>query len=165
MMPLAAQPRKDDGRFKPGIGRMTKQLGTLLLGIACLAGTPALAQDGQLPDVVGTWTGAFKLMHHSGPAEQSLQFKVLEQDGPLLKAEKAWRIESGTPGDVAGESRTEAVEPLVGVIDFDGVIYFAEQGDSGLYKARLTGPDTIEILYIEAGDLATAYRAELTRAK
>ena len=144
---------------------MTKRLGIFLFGIACLAGVPALAQDGQLPDVVGTWTGEFKLMHHSGPAEQSLQFKILEQDGPLLKAEKAWRIESGTPGDVAGKSRTEAVEPLVGVIDFDGEIYFAEQGDSGLYKARLTGPDTLQLIYIEAGDLATAYRAELTRAK
>ena len=143
---------------------MKKRLGTLVLGLACLAGLPALAQE-DLPNVVGTWTGDFKLMHHTGPAEQSLQFKVLEQDGALLKAEKAWRIVSGTPGDVAGEPQTEAVEPLVGVIDFDGTIYFAEQGDAGLYKARLTGPDTIEILYVEAGDLATAYRAELTRAK
>lgn len=144
---------------------MMKRFGAVLLGIVCLAGGPVLAEDGQLPDVVGTWTGQFKLLHHSGAAEQSLQFKILSQDGPLLTGEKAWKIDSGTPGDVAGEPRTEAVEPLVGVIDFDGVIYFAEQGDSGLYKARLTGPDTLEILYIEAGELATAYRAELTRAK
>lgn len=140
------------------------KLGALLLGIACLACGPALAEDGQIPDVVGTWTGQFKLLHHTGAAEQTLQFKVLSQDGALLTGEKAWKIDSGTPGDVAGEPRTEAVEPLVGVIDFDGEIYFAEQGDSGLYKARLTGPDTLQILYIEAGDLATAYRAELTRA-
>ena len=144
---------------------MMKRFGALLLGIVCLAGGPALAEDGQFPNVVGSWTGQFKLRHHTGDAEQSLQFKILSQDGPLLTGEKAWKIDSGTPGDVAGETRTEAVEPLVGVIDFDGEIYFAEQGDSGLYKARLTGPDTLQLLYIEAGDLATAYRAELTRAK
>jgi hypothetical protein len=142
---------------------MKMRLATLLVSFACLAGAPALAED--IPDIVGTWSGSFTLMHHTGPAEQTLQFKVLSQDGPLLKAEKAWRIDSGTPGDVAGTPQTEAVEPLVGVIGFDGAIYFGEQGDSGLYFGRLNGPDAIEIVYIEAGDLATAYRAALTREK
>jgi hypothetical protein len=142
---------------------MKMRLRVLAVSIACLAGGPALAQD--IPDIVGTWSGSFKLMHHTGPAEQTLQFKVLSQDGALLKGEKAWRIDSGTPGDVAGEPKTEAVEPLVGVIGFDGTIYFGEQDDSGLYFARLTGPDTLQVIYVEAGDLATAYRAELTRAK
>ncbi len=143
---------------------MKKRLGILMVVTAGLMASPVIAQD-QVPDIVGTWTGDFKLMHHTGPAEQSLQLKVLEQDGPLLKGEKAWRITAGTPGDVGGEVRTEAVEPLVGVIDFDGTIHFAEQDDSGLYSGRLTGPDTLEIVYLEAGDLATAYRARLTRAK
>ena len=141
---------------------MRKQLGILAV-VAAVGGLPAIAQE--VPDIVGTWTGDFKLMHHTGPAEQSLQLKVLVQDGALLKGEKAWRIESGTPGDVGGEPRTEAVEPLDGVIDFDGAIYFAEQDDAGLYKGRLTGSDTLEIVYVEAGDLATAYRAVLTRER
>jgi hypothetical protein len=131
------------------------------VSIAFFAGVPAVAQD--VPDIVGTWTGSFTLMHHTGPAEQTLQFKVLSQDGALLRGEKAWRIDSGTPGGVNGESRTEAVEPLVGVIGFDGQIYFGEQDDSGLYFGRLTARDTLQLIYVVAGDLATAYRAELTR--
>lgn len=145
---------------------MTNRM-THLLAVAAIAGClagPAMADDA-IPNVVGTWTGDFKLMHHGGAADQSLQFRILSQDGALLTGEKAWTIKSGTPGNVDGETRTEAVEPLVGVVDFDGTIYFAEQDDSGLYRARLTGPDTLQILYVEAGDLATAYRAELTRAK
>jgi hypothetical protein len=142
---------------------MKMQLQILAVAGAALAGAPAFAQE--VPNLVGTWTGTFKEMHFTGPAEQSLQFKVLEQDGPLLKAEKTWHIVSGTAGDVGGQSRTDAVEPLVGVVDFDGTIYFAEQGDAGLYRGRVTGPDTIEVVYVEAGQLATAYRAELTRQK
>ncbi len=142
---------------------MRMRLATLAVSIACLAGAPAIAAE--VPNLVGTWTGSFRLMHHTGPAEQTLQLKVLSQDGPLLTGEKAWKIDGGTPGNVAGEDKTEAVEPLVGVVGFDGEIRFAEQGDSGLYFGRLTGPDTLELVYVEAGDLATAYRAELARAK
>lgn len=142
---------------------MKMRLASFAVSISILATVPALAQD--IPDVVGTWSGTLKLMHHTGPAEQTLQFKVLSQDGPLLKGEKAWRIDSGTPGDVDGEPKTEAVEPLVGVIGFDGQIYFGEQGHSGLYFGRITGPDTLQVIYVEAGHLATAYRAELTREK
>jgi opacity protein-like surface antigen len=149
-------------RGKVMTNRMTHLLAVAAIA-GCLAG-PAMADDA-IPNVVGTWTGDFTLMHHGGAADQSLQFKILSQDGALLTGEKAWTIKSGTPGNVAGETKTEAVEPLVGVVDFDGTIYFAEQGDSGLYRARLTGPDTLQILYVEAGGLATAYRAELTRAK
>jgi hypothetical protein len=59
----------------------------------------------------------------------------------------------------------QATESLVGVIDFNGGLHLAEQGDNGIYTGRITGPDTLELVYIEAGDLATAYRAQLRRAK
>jgi hypothetical protein len=143
----------------------------VLFSVVCLRGVSleARADDpGQaaVPSVVGTWAGKFKLIHSTGPAEQSLELRVLEQDGPLIKGEKAWQIApGGTPGNVGGEDRTQATESLVGVIGFDGAIYLAEQGDSGIYTGRMTGPDTIEVVYIEAGDLATAYRAVLKRAK
>lgn len=142
---------------------MKMRLAALAVSFACLFGAPAMAEE--IPNIVGTWSGSFKLMHHTGPAEQTLQFKVLSQDGALLTGEKAWRIDSGTPGDVSGQPKTEAVEPLVGVIGFDGAIYIGEQDDSGLYFGRLTGPDTLQLVYVEAGGLATAYRAELTREK
>jgi hypothetical protein len=115
---------------------------------------------------VGTWTGEFKLIHWTGPAEQVLELQVVEQDGPLVKGEKRWQIKSGgTAGNVGGQDRGQATESLVGVIGFDGAIHLAEQGDSGLYSGRLTAPDTLEVIYIEAGDLATAYRAVLKRRK
>jgi hypothetical protein len=142
---------------------MKIRLASFAVSMACLACAPVFAAE--VPNLVGTWTGSFRLMHHTGPAEQTLQFKVLSQDGALLTGEKAWKIDSGTPGNVAGEAKTEAVEPLVGVVGFDGEIRFAEQGDSGLYFGRLTGAETLELVYVEGGDLATAYRAKLTRAQ
>jgi len=138
----------------------------LWLGSLSFAAHADDAGQAAVPNVVGTWTGEFKLLHGTGPAEQALELKVLEQDGPLIKGEKHWRIKSGgTAGNVAGQNRMEATESLVGVIGFDGTIHLAEQGDTGLYTGRLTAPDTLEVVYIEAGDLATAYRAMLKRTK
>ena len=67
---------------------------------------------------------------------------MTEQDGALFRAEKTWKVNpGGTPGSVHGKLVSEAVEPLIGVIDFDGrTIYLAEQGDFGTYTARLTTP-------------------------
>jgi hypothetical protein len=143
----------------------------VLFSLVCLGSSSfgARADDpGQaaVPNVVGTWSGEFKLIHWTGPAEQALELQILEQDGPLVKGEKRWQIKpGGTAGNVAGQDRRQATESLVGVIGFDGAMYLAEQGDSGLYTGRLTGPDTLEVVYIEAGDLATAYRAVLKRTK
>lgn len=137
--------------------------------LACLAGLPRLAQAeeaGSVPNIEGKWTGKFKLMHWTGPAEQSLELRVFKQDGPLIKGEKTWHIApGGSAGNVGGKKRMNATESLVGVIGFDNGLYLAEQGDNGIYTGRITGPDTLELIYIEAGDLATAYGAELKRAK
>jgi hypothetical protein len=147
---------------------MKTRLGMIvLLSLICLANlSVARADDPAVQNVVGTWTGEFKLIHWTGPAEQVLELQVVEQDGPLIKGEKRWQIKpGGTAGNVAGKDRRQATESLVGVIGFDGEIHLAEQGDSGLYTGRLTAPDTLEVIYIEAGDLATAYRAVLKRRK
>jgi hypothetical protein len=131
-----------------------------------LAHGEALAEDANaaVPNLVGTWTGPFKAMRETAVADGSLTLRVLEQDGPLLKAEKSWKS-PGVPGDVGGKAVEEATEPLVGVIDFDGKsVHLAEQADNGLYSGRLTAPDTLEFVYIEAGH-ATAYRVRLMRGK
>jgi len=90
---------------------------------------------------------------------------VTDQDGALFKAEKAWET-PGTVGKVGSKEVDHATEALAGVIDFNGKksVYLAEQGDNGLYTGRLTAADTLELVYVEAGD-GTAYRAELTRKK
>ena len=100
--------------------------------LACLAGVPRLAQAEEarsVPNIEGKWTGKFKLMHWTGPAEQSLELRVFKQDGPLIKGEKTWHIApGGTAGNVGGKKRMNATESLVGVIGFDNGLYLAEQG-------------------------------------
>lgn len=137
---------------------------------ACLWQAPALAQEAPetfpVPDLMGTWVGPYSVIRSNGFADGMLELRVVEQRGPLIKVEKAWKVaEGGAPGDVGGELFTAADEPLVGVIGFDGrEIHLAEQGDEGVYSGRLVDPDTIEFIYIESDGQATAYRARLTRS-
>jgi hypothetical protein len=137
---------------------------------ACLWQAPVLAQEATdafpVPDLVGTWVGPYSVIRSNGFADGVLELRVVEQRGPLLKVEKAWKVAAGgAPGDVGGELVTTADEPMVGVIGFDGrEIHLAEQGDEGIYSGRLVDPDTIEFTYIESDRQATAYRVRLTRS-
>jgi hypothetical protein len=89
---------------------------------------------------------------------------VTKQDGPLFKAEKTWDT-PGAEGFVGDKAVEKATEPLVGVVDFDGAgVHLAEEGDAGLYMGRLAAPDTLELVYIEAGH-GTAYRVRLMRQR
>jgi hypothetical protein len=138
--------------------------------IALICQAPAMAAEGRpvpLPDLVGTWTGSFKLLRWTGGGEATLELRVLEQDGELFRAEKSWEIApGGTPGSVGGKLVTKATEPLVGVIGFDGTsVTMAEQGDGGVYTGRLAHPDTLEMIYFEPGDVATVNRITLNRTK
>lgn len=146
------------------------RMGVLAVAVsACLWQAPALAEDAPeafpAPDLVGTWVGPYSVIRSNGFAEGVLELRVVEQRGPLVKVEKAWKVApGGAAGDVGGELFTAADEPLVGVIGFDGrEIHLAEQGDEGMYSGRLTGPDTMELIYIESDRQATAYRAVLRR--
>jgi hypothetical protein len=146
---------------------MIERLSAAAAGLfASLMAVPAMAQDA-IPDLRGIWAGDYKLMRWNGEAEGVMQFRFIEQDGPLVKAEKSWQIKpGGTPGSVGGKLVTDAVEPMVGVIDFDGERFFlTEQGDGGVYTGRLVDDDTMEILYFEAGDTATAYRMTMRRSE
>jgi hypothetical protein len=150
---------------------MTMRMGLLAAGIfACIAHLPAAAEDAagaRMPDLKGVWTGPYQVNRSNGRAEGILTLKVTEQDGPLLRLEKSWETApGGAPGDVGGALVTKAIEELVGVIGFDGRgVQFAEQGDGGVYSGSLTSPDTLELLYIESGHQATAYRVVMTRTK
>jgi hypothetical protein len=140
--------------------------GALVAGIGIASGSAQDAPDGfPVPDLKGTWTGPYSVIRSNGFGDGILELRVIEQRGPLLKVEKAWKLAEGSaPGDVGGELFTKADEPLVGVIGFDGrEVQLAEQGDEGTYSGRLTGPDTLELIYIESDQQATAYRVRLTR--
>jgi hypothetical protein len=134
--------------------------------VAGLGQSPAGAQEA-VPDLIGVWTGPYQVIRSNGRAEGVLTLKVTEQDGPLLRLEKSWETApGGAPGDVGGELVTKATEGLVGVIGFDGrEVQFAEQGDGGVYTGNLTAPDTLELVYVESGHQATAYRLVMTRTK
>ena len=134
---------------------MKKVLGLFALALSVWLGQgQVMAEDAKtapIPDLVGTWTGPFKVMRAKGVGEGSLTLRVLEQDGPLLKLEKSWET-PGVAGNVGGKEVDKATEPLVGVVDFDGKgVYFAEQEDNGLYRGSLVAPDTLELIYLEAG--------------
>jgi len=149
---------------------MTKSILAAAAVAACFWQAPVIAQEATeafpVPDLIGTWRGPYSVIRSNGFADGVLELKVVEQRGPLLKVEKAWKVASGgAPGDVGGELFTDAEEPLVGVIGFDGrQIQLAEQGDEGIYSGRLVDPDTIEFIYIESDRQATAYRVRLTRS-
>jgi hypothetical protein len=142
---------------------MRKGLGLVAVALAVwLAQGPVLAEDASVSNLVGIWTGPLKVLRAKGIGKGTLTIRVLEQDGALFKAEKSWET-PGTAGNVGGKEVEKATEPLVGVVDFDGEsVHLAEQGDNGLYMGRLAGPDTLELVYVEAGH-GTAYRAQLTR--
>jgi len=144
--------------------KMRKALGLIAVASVALAvwlsPGQVLAEDA----AVGTWTGPLKVLRAKGIGKGTLTIRVTDQDGALFKAENAWET-PGTVGKVGSREVEKATEPLAGVIDFNGKsVYLAEQGDNGLYTGRLTAADTLELVYVEAGD-GTAYRAELTRKK
>ena len=141
---------------------MRKALGLIAVASVALAVwlSQVLAEDAAVPNFVGTWTGPLKVLRAKGIGKGTLTIRVTDQDGALFKAENAWET-PGTVGKVGSREVEKATEPLAGVIDFMGR---ASISPSGLYTGRLTAADTLELVYVEAGD-GTAYRAELTRKK
>ena len=116
---------------------MKPVLGLMAIALSVwLAHGEAMAEDANVPNLVGTWTGPFTAMREKGVADGSLTLRVVEQDGPLLRAEKSWES-PGVPGDVGGKAVEEATEPLVGVVDFDGE-QLSEKALAEKYGVRFT---------------------------
>jgi hypothetical protein len=71
---------------------------------------PVLAEDAAVPDLVGTWSGPFKVLRAGGIGEGTLTLRVTKQDGPLFKAEKTWDTPGaeGYVGDKAVEQGRDA---------------------------------------------------------
>ena len=48
-----------------------------------------------MPDLLGTWVGPYSVIRSNGFADGVLELRVIEQKGPLLKVEKAWKVGAG----------------------------------------------------------------------
>jgi len=118
--------------------------------------TPVVTTNMVIPNLTGTWTGttighteAEGFREHNTP-----QFIITAQKGQAFTGNKTY---TRADGKVYPES-------FSGVISSDGKIYIADH-NSGLTIGDLSGPDKMELKYIEDGDDAQAFIILLTRQK
>jgi hypothetical protein len=133
-----------------------------------LVWAPALAQDGALPNLVGTWRGERTTYFKEGQRQATEELRIMEQNGAYFRATKIWEHvekDSEPMGHVGERGVHQASEPMLGVIDFDGeTIHIVEHADWGQFHGRLVDRDTIEGVLMESGPHAVIYRVVLMRA-
>ncbi len=120
------------------------------------------------PNLLGTWSGETRiLLVLDGeivkvPRLMTLVFEEVE--GNTFVGFHSWQALTDSPGNVAGEDVLGASEPVIGVIDSDGVtLHFVETGDRGVMLAELLGPDRLEFTYLETWPHAVAYSLVMER--
>lgn len=140
---------------------------TVAVSLVVMCCAAMAGEDGKsLPNLVGTWTGVSKSFFTNGARQATRELKITEQDGPYFRGIWSWKnIDKGEAlGEVGGKRVTEANEPVVGVIGFDGkTIHVAEKDDWGRLYIRLKDPNTIQLIYAEVGPAAKVTRCELKR--
>jgi len=152
-----------------------KQMATLkmlLLFLICLSvivsfAADSKAQDSSMPNLVGTWEGETEAVYSGGVKKMTVKLDITEQKDEHLWIKKSWKHyepDSLPPGHIMNEPVYEAVEPQLGIIDFDGkTIYMVEESDHGIMKARLIAKDKMQFIYLEAGEHPVVYRTILVR--
>lgn len=145
----------------------------LAIGIAILfwllpAGAVTLAAENvkPLPNLLGTWAGEKKIYYQKGETRSTTELRITEQDGAYFRGFHVWeQSQKKDPlGHVRGENVYQASEPIMGIIAYDSTtIYMVEHGDLGHLNARLAGPDTMEVVYMESGPNAAVFRIILHR--
>lgn len=139
-------------------------LATILCSL--LVWGPALAQEGALPNLVGTWKGERTTYFKEGQRQAAEELRITEQDGAYFRATKVWEHaeKNEQPLGHVGEPVGQASEPMLGVIDFDReTIHMVEDEDWGQFRGRLVDQDTIEGILMESGPYAVIYRVVLKR--
>ena len=143
----------------------------IMVVLSLMSGSAALHAEGNKPppNLVGTWHCAeLKAYFHKGSRLSTDGLRVTEQDGAYFRGVHFWEHpeKKEAVAHVGGKPVTKASEPIMGVIGFDGkTIYIVEHDDTGVFHCRLTDPDTIEVVYVEAGFAAAIGRYIWKRKK
>ena len=142
----------------------------LLAGLL-LTAMPALAQaQTEAPDLVGTWVSVEgEIGHWSGtlrPLEETVAtLEVEAQLGGVFRGTITYdNDESGPEFEGRDGIRHRLVEPVLGVVDWDGqTIVVVDQWDETIHRGRLVDANTMEVIAYEAGDYAVVNRMILVR--
>jgi hypothetical protein len=125
--------------------------------VAAPVATPAVITTAATPILTGIWTGT--AVGHSkaeGFRElSSLVFNISEQKGQAFAGTKEFTRPDGKFYS----------EKFSGVISRNGEIIFADHDRNGISLGKLTGPDAMEIRYIEDGADAKVLIDQLNRQK
>ena len=125
--------------------------------VAAPVATPAVITTAATPVLTGIWTGT--AVEHSkaeGFRElSSLVFNISEQKGQAFAGTKEFTRPDGKFYS----------EKFSGVISRNGEIIFADYDRNGISLGKLTGPDAMEIWYIEDGADAKVLIDQLNRQK
>jgi hypothetical protein len=125
--------------------------------VAAPVATPAEITTAATPVLIGIWTGTtFGHSKAEGFREPtSLVFNISEQKGQAFAGTKEFTRPDGK----------FYAEKFSGVISRTGDISFADHDRNGISLGKLTGPDAMEIRYIEDGVDAKAMIDLLNRQK
>jgi hypothetical protein len=134
----------------------------LALGAAGTA-PPAAAQGGSpTPDLRGTWVGTTESLVR-GPVPHAPPDAAGEPR--LVSIEITYTIDGQDGGRFWGSvASARHREPLVGVVGFDGRSLHMQDAD-GTILAALVNPDTLQVIYQQAGPSMDAARFVLTRRR
>ena len=125
--------------------------------VAVPVATPAQITTAATPVLTGIWTGT-GIGHSKAESFReltSLVFNISEQKGQAFVGTKEFTRPDGK----------FYAEKFSGVITRNGEIYFADHDRSGISLGKLTGPDSMEIYYIEDGADAKVFIDLLNRKK
>ncbi|MCR9212652.1 MAG: hypothetical protein NXI13_02965 [Proteobacteria bacterium] len=141
----------------------------LLLSVFLILPTQALAQSAT-PNLIGTWTSiAGEVGHWSGTLKafggQVGILKVEEQLGGVFRGIMVYQNETDGPKFEGSEGINHTLsEPILGVIDWDGVsIVWVDKDDETIHRARLTSENQMEVIAFEPGEHAAVNRMILVR--
>ena len=133
-----------------------------------LGGAEALAQQS---DLVGTWTTETTVLLESEDkiveAPREMSFVIEDVHGQFVRGYRTWKAKAEhQPGYVGDTALEEAREPFIGTVTSDGKsLRLVETEDEGMMFCERTGPDQIELTYMEAAPHPVVYTAVLNRAQ
>lgn len=137
---------------------MVKKLSVLAILVAVLITlTKASATEG-VPNLVGTWTGLYKMHHKTvGFTENRLTYVIEEQRGRIFKGYKTLTLL---------HDKSKRKEGFSGVIKKDNKIFYIADHIEGVEFGEIDSPNKLTIYYIEpGGEISKAGVLELTREK